>query len=69
MTTQSSNPQVQFAGTDDQGNEVQGLFIGDYTGMAVGSDGVLHPNWTDFRGDPGTTTPNQDAYSEAFRTQ
>ena len=69
VTTQSSNPQGQFAGTDDQGNEVQGLFIGDYTGVSLGSDGVLHPNWTDFRGDPGTTTPNQDAYSQSFRIE
>ena len=67
VTTQSSDPQVQFVGTDDEGNEVQGLFIGDYTALALGTDGVLHPNWTDFRGNPGTTTPNQDAYSQAFR--
>jgi hypothetical protein len=67
VTTQSSNPQIQFVGDDDEGNEVQGLFIGDYTGVALGGDGVLHPNWTDFRGKPGTTTPNQDACSQAFR--
>jgi hypothetical protein len=67
VTTQSSNPQIQFVGPDDEGNEVQGLFIGDYTGVALGSDGVLHPNWTDFRGKPGTTAPNQDAYTQAFR--
>jgi hypothetical protein len=68
VTTQSSDPQVQFVGADDEGNEVQGLFIGDYTALALGSDGVLHPDWTDFRGNPGTTTPNQDAYTQAFRT-
>ena len=67
VTTQSSDPQVQFVGTDDEGNEVQGLFIGDYTALALGNDGVLHPNWTDFRGNPGNTTPNQDAYTQAFR--
>ncbi|MBV9830257.1 MAG: exo-alpha-sialidase [Marmoricola sp.] len=69
VTTQSSDPQIQFPGTDDQGNEVQGLFIGDYTGVVLGSDGVLHPNWTDFRGNPGRTTPNQDAYTQAFRIE
>jgi hypothetical protein len=25
------------------------LFLGDYTGLAVGSDGVVHPLWTDMR--------------------
>ncbi|MCW2846533.1 MAG: neuraminidase [Marmoricola sp.] len=67
VTTQSSDPQIQFVGADDAGNEVQGLFIGDYTAVALGKDGVLHPNWTDFRGKPGTTAPNQDAYTQAFR--
>jgi hypothetical protein len=66
VTTQSSNPNIQFVGTDDEGNEVQGLFIGDYTGVALGSDGVLHPCWTDFRGKPGVTKPNQDSYTQAI---
>src|SRR5262249_31926936 len=25
------------------------LFLGDYTGMAVGGDGIFHPGWTDSR--------------------
>lgn len=66
ITTQSENPQVQFAGFDDQGNVVQGLFIGDYSGAAMGYDFRLHPCWTDFRGRPGTTAPNQDAYTQSI---
>jgi hypothetical protein len=67
ITTQSSNPQIQFVGTDDEGNVAQGTFIGDYTGVALGSDLRLHPCWTDFRGNPGTTTPNQDSYTQTIR--
>lgn len=67
ISTQSSNPQVQFLGTDDQGNVVQGTFIGDYTGAVLGADLVLHPSWTDFRGNPGKTTPNQDSYTSSIR--
>ena len=52
LTEQSSDPGIQFTA---------GAFIGDYTGVAVGSDNVAHPIWTDFRGKPGTTSPNQDA--------
>ena len=52
ITEQSSDPSIQFS---------QGAFIGDYTGVAVGSDNVAHPIWTDFRGKPGVTSPNQDA--------
>jgi hypothetical protein len=52
LTEQSSDPSNQFA---------SGAFIGDYTGVAVGSDNVAHPIWTDFRGNPGVTSPNQDA--------
>jgi hypothetical protein len=66
ITTQSSNPQVQFVSTDDEGNVVQGVFIGDYTGTVLGSDLRLHPSWTDFRGNPGTTTPNQDSYTQSI---
>jgi hypothetical protein len=36
-TTQSVNTRYMF----------RGGFIGDYTGMAVGSDDVAHPLWTD----------------------
>ena len=67
ITTQSSNPQIQFVGLDDEGNVAQGVFIGDYTAVAMGSDFKLHPCWTDFRGKPGTNTPNQDAYTQSIR--
>jgi hypothetical protein len=50
VSTQSSNPYIEFSGA----------FIGDYTGVAVNSAGRAHPVWTDFRGLPGVTTPNQD---------
>lgn len=53
LTSEGSNPYVQFA---------NGGFIGDYTQVAMGSDGVAHASWTDFRGRPGTNTPNQDVY-------
>jgi hypothetical protein len=67
ITTQSENPQVQFVGIGLQSGDVlQGEFIGDYTAVAMGSDLVAHPMWTDFRGNPGINTPNQDAYSQAI---
>jgi len=67
VTSQTANPQIQFVALGlVTGNVLQGVFIGDYTAVALGSDGVLHPCWTDFRGDPGVTAPNQDAYSEAI---
>jgi hypothetical protein len=50
VSTQSSNPYIEFSGS----------FIGDYTGVAVDSTGGVHTVWTDSRGLPGTTTPNQD---------
>jgi hypothetical protein len=50
VSNQSSNPYNQFSGS----------FIGDYTGVAVDSSGVAHVAWTDFRGNPGVTTTNQD---------
>jgi hypothetical protein len=67
ITSQSSNPQIQFVSTDDEGDEVQGVFIGDYTAAVLGSDLRLHPSWTDFRGRPGTTAPNQDAYTQSIK--
>jgi hypothetical protein len=68
VTTQTSNPQVQFLGIGNVTHLVlQGEFIGDYTAAAMGSDCVLHPCWTDFRGNPGVTGPNQDAYTQAIR--
>jgi hypothetical protein len=50
VSSQSSNPYLQFSGS----------FIGDYTGVAVDPAGGVHSAWTDDRGLPGTTTPNQD---------
>jgi len=50
VTSQSSNPYILFAGS----------FIGDYTGTAVDSFGKAVTVWTDNRGNPGVTTPNQD---------
>jgi len=49
------------------GKVLQGEFIGDYTAAAMGWDGVLHPCWTDFRGKPGVTSPNQDSYTQVVR--
>ena len=57
ITEQSSDPAIQFTA---------GAFIGDYTGVAVGSDNIAHPIWTDFRGNPGVTSPNQDAVTMAI---
>jgi hypothetical protein len=50
VSSQSSNPFIQFSGS----------FIGDYTGVAVDSTGHAYAVWTDFRGSPTVTTPNQD---------
>ena len=33
---------------------------------ALGSDLKLHPCWTDFRGNPGTTLPNQDVVTQSI---
>jgi hypothetical protein len=46
----SSNPYAQFEGT----------FIGDYAGVAVGSDGVAHAVWTDSRGG------DQNIFAQSF---
>ena len=68
ITTQTANPQTQFVGIGVVTKTVlQGVFIGDYTAAAMGRDGVFHPSWTDFRGHPGVTSPNQDAYTQAIR--
>jgi len=53
LTSEPSNPYVQFA---------NGSFIGDYSQVALGTDGRAHAAWTDFRGRPGTNSPNQDVY-------
>jgi hypothetical protein len=59
---------VQFVATGLESGEVlQGTFIGDYAAIAIGSDLRIHPCWTDFRGRPGTNTPNQDAYTQSIR--
>jgi hypothetical protein len=59
LTTEASNPYVQFA---------NGSFIGDYTQIALGSDGLAHPVWTDFRGNVNAGgKPNQDVYTQAYR--
>lgn len=50
VSTQSSNPYLMFSGS----------FIGDYTGVAVDHAGRAVTVWTDNRGNPGTTAPNQD---------
>jgi hypothetical protein len=59
LTTESANPAIQFA---------QGTFIGDYSQVALGSDGVAHPVWTDFRGRPGAggSAANQDVYTQSL---
>lgn len=58
LSTQSSNPYIQFA---------NGSFIGDYSQVAVGSDGWAHAAWTDFRGNPGITPANQDVMIQSFQ--
>ena len=57
LTSEASNPHVEFA---------DGAFIGDYTQIAIGSNGVAHAAWTDFRGRPGVNSANQDVYVAAF---
>jgi hypothetical protein len=67
ITTQTSNPQVQFVSTGLESGEVlQGVFIGDYTAVAIGTDLRIHPCWTDFRGNPPATLPNQDVVTQAI---
>lgn len=57
LSTESSNPFIQFA---------DGSFIGDYSQIALGSNGVAHAAWTDFRGNPGVTSANQDVMIQSF---
>ncbi len=66
ITTQGQDPRVQFVAVAPDGTEIQGVFIGDYTAITMSEDFVIHPCWTDFRGRPGTNTPNQDAYSQSI---
>ena len=57
LSTESSNPYVQFA---------DGSFIGDYSQVAIGPNGTAYGAWTDFRGKPGVTPANQDVMVQAF---
>jgi hypothetical protein len=59
LTSEGSNPFIEFA---------NGGFIGDYSQIALGSNGVAHPVWTDFRGNPnaGGTRANQDVYTTTY---
>ncbi|HTF64232.1 MAG TPA: sialidase family protein [Edaphobacter sp.] len=57
LSTESSNPFVQFA---------DGSFIGDYTQVAIGTGGQAYGSWTDFRGNPGVTPANQDVMIQSF---
>jgi hypothetical protein len=57
LTSEGSNPYVEFA---------DGSFIGDYSQTAIGSDGIAHSVWTDFRGRPGVTSANQDVYTARY---
>jgi hypothetical protein len=66
ITTQSADPRIQFLAIGPNGEEIQGVFIGDYSAMAIGTDLRIHPCWTDFRGRPGVTPPNQDAYTQSI---
>jgi hypothetical protein len=67
ITTQTSNPQVQFLSIGAvTGQVLQGAFIGDYTAVAMGFDLRIHPVWTDFRGSPETTLPNQDVVTQSI---
>jgi hypothetical protein len=66
ITTQTADPQIQFVAVAPDGSEIQGVFIGDYSQAAMGWDFVLHPCWTDFRGKPGVTKPNQDVYTQSI---
>ena len=44
VTDASIPPSNEFPGTSGYS-----LFLGDYTGLAVGSDGIAHPAWADTR--------------------
>jgi hypothetical protein len=66
ITSQTSDPSIQFPAADAEGNTIQGTFIGDYSAITMGIDFVAHPCWTDFRGRPGTTAPNQEVYTQGI---
>ncbi|HEX5119929.1 MAG TPA: sialidase family protein [Pseudonocardiaceae bacterium] len=70
ITTQTSDPRVEFPAIGaDSGEVLQGTFIGDYSAMDIGTDLQVHPSWTDFRGSPGTTLPNQDVNTQSISVQ
>jgi len=56
LSTESSNPYIQFA---------DGAFIGDYSQVAA-IPGMAWGAWTDFRGNPGVTPANQDVMVQSF---
>lgn len=67
ITTQTSDPGVEFPAIGAvSGQVLQGTFIGDYSAIDIGSDFRVHPSWTDFRGSPGTTLPNQDVNTQSI---
>jgi hypothetical protein len=67
ITTQTSDPRVEFPAIGaDSGQVLQGTFIGDYSAIDIGSDLRVHPSWTDFRGSPATTLPNQDVNTQSI---
>ena len=58
LSTESSNPFIQFA---------NGSFIGDYSQLAITPGGTrATAAWTDFRGNPGFTSANQDVMIQTF---
>jgi hypothetical protein len=58
LSSQSSNPFIQFA---------DGAFIGDYSQVAITPLGNKAIGaWTDFRGNPGVTSANQDMLVQSF---
>jgi hypothetical protein len=60
------DPRVQFVAVLPDGTIVQGVFSGDYTGIVMGQDFFIHQCWTEFRGNRGTNTPNQDAHTQSI---
>src|SRR5262249_27702396 len=67
ITTQTSDPGVEFPAIGlTSGQLLQGVFIGDYSAIDIGSDLRVHPSWTDFRGSPGGTLPNQDVITQSI---
>jgi hypothetical protein len=70
LTGQSENPQDQFVSVGLVSKQLlQGVFIGDYTALTLGSDLKAHPVWADFRGNPGLNDPNQDVLTQSVPVQ